>query len=415
VFDVELLAKYDYLVISYSGGIDSSLLLYCAMHYLDVKLQKKLSCIHVNHGLSTNANAWEQHCIAQASLYGIPIKVCQVQTNGKIDEAHLRELRYTTIAQHVPKNSLLMCAHHLDDQIETLLFRLFRGDGFDGLAGIHDFSKIFGLEVYRPLLTYSKQQIIDLATKYTVKYINDESNSSIKYSRNFLRNEIIPLIAQRWPQYGEAITNVRSQIIKHKDFFAVNINKYLQQIGALANSTLVIKDLEHAYFSKYDLVRFWLKSNKLYPKDTILCQVLTQVVQAKSDKNPMVQIGKWQLRRSFDKLFLLESSQLSAVNVAQYTWQSHQVLKTSSKLYPQISFAKLVQTLQMSGQQKDLQSIKELMPDNVELTVKFGIYCKKAKERFRALQVPTWKRHEYPLIYYKHKLIAILGLEDQIS
>ena len=148
--------KVKRLVVGLSGGIDSVVLLDLVSQVSEVPV----SAVHVNHHLHPRSDEYEKFCIALAEKYQIGLH-CQsvaVSTRGSI-EAKAREARYNVFQQHLDEGDLLLLAHHADDQVETILFRLFRGGRVSGLEGMPVARPIGKAALYRPLLEITRSEI----------------------------------------------------------------------------------------------------------------------------------------------------------------------------------------------------------------------------------------------------------------
>ncbi len=99
--------------------------------------------------------------------------------------------------------TFLLTAHHADDNAETVLMNFCRGTGLHGLAGIH---LSYGF-VTRPLLNFTKEELIQFAKENKLDFVEDSSNASSKYTRNFFRNEIIPAISKVYPQINQNLSD----------------------------------------------------------------------------------------------------------------------------------------------------------------------------------------------------------------
>jgi len=197
------------IAVAYSGGLDSSALL----HALQAQGISKLHAFHIHHGLSPNANAWEAHCAAECAKQGITFASRKVtlQADGKGTEASARKARYAALGElcHEHGIKLLLTAHHLDDQAETLLLQLLRGSGPAGLSGMDIFNHApdllqnGSLLLARPLLQASRAQLEAYVREHGIAHIEDESNTDPRYARNALRQGVMPLLAGAFPGYQE--------------------------------------------------------------------------------------------------------------------------------------------------------------------------------------------------------------------
>lgn len=207
----ESLKKYTELtgdwVIAYSGGVDSRVM-------LDILAglkpsEKKLILIHVNHGLNPLASQWEAQAREVAKQYNAEIKVAHLNMNDTSGvEEKARDLRYAFINENTHADDIIFMGHHKNDNAETLLFRLFRGTGLKGLMGIPE-SRLMGkATLVRPMLQVLRSQIKDYADKKGLSWVEDDSNADSKYSRNFIRNDVIPLLETRWKSVVSTITSL---------------------------------------------------------------------------------------------------------------------------------------------------------------------------------------------------------------
>ena len=188
-------------VVGYSGGLDSTVLLHAAKR-ASVAFGLGLSALHIHHGLSPNANTWAVRCGEVCQAMDIPLVVTEVivpERSGEGLEAAARRVRHKALAEH-PADWILL-AHHADDQAETILHNLLRGTGVRGAAAMPEFRG----RVLRPLLAVSRETIEEYGQARHLKWIEDESNSDTRYTRNFLRREILPAISLRFPGAGEQL------------------------------------------------------------------------------------------------------------------------------------------------------------------------------------------------------------------
>lgn len=185
--------------VAVSGGADSMVLL-----SLLQKCNVMLSVINVDHGIRGEASACDSNFVSEYCLaHGLPFLHKKVDAVGYAAQQGLsvelaaRELRYAFFEELLAggKIEVVALAHHLDDQAETVLMRLFRGSGVRGLRGITD------REGYiHPLLAYTKAEILDYAAANNVVFVQDATNTDTAYRRNFLRQEVLPLVETRYPQ-----------------------------------------------------------------------------------------------------------------------------------------------------------------------------------------------------------------------
>lgn len=299
------MAKLDneHFHIAYSGGVDSQVLLNLSAKYL----KGKVTALHVNHGISKNAEKWENFCKDTAESLGITFKAAHFElANEKSNlEEIARKCRYGFFEENVMENEVLITGHHLDDQAETFMLRLMRGAGIDGLSAmdsVRSFDKGF---LMRPLLGVSKEEIIEYANLEGLSWVEDESNKSSDYDRNFIRNEVMPLLKTRWKKANKSIASSVShcQVVK-KEMSNEDEELFL---SVQNNNKLSIEKLKELKKEKQKRVlRFWLKRNKaLMPDQKNLNVILSEVAFSNEDNFGCYSTNHYELRKSYGQLFFI--------------------------------------------------------------------------------------------------------------
>ena len=193
------------LVVGVSGGADSIALLRC-LAALRSELPLQLHTVHVNHQLRGDESDDDARFVIDASNeLSIDGRMISVETNalaqkqGDGIEAAARELRYAafqSVAEEVGAAAVLL-AHSRDDQIETVLHHFLRGTGLRGLTGIPPVRQLTqSISIVRPMLGISRAQILDALKSLNATYRTDSSNSDPRFTRNRVRNELIPMLKQ---------------------------------------------------------------------------------------------------------------------------------------------------------------------------------------------------------------------------
>ena len=354
------------IVIAYSGGIDSQVLLHALaqLKNLDSKVQSPVQSLsqpfsqrliqditvcHINHGLSPQATKWQQLAQQQCDQLSLSLTVCQVEVNPKAQhslEALARDARYQALYQVCPDNALIVTGHHSDDQSETFLLALKRGSGLKGLSAMAEISPLSPhfsrakpgtnpisendtdslqpkkLHVVRPLLSLPRSSIESYAKEHALSWVEDESNSDVSFDRNFIRHQVMPLLKARWP----SILNTISRSSEHCGEGQALLTELAEQDllscltltnikgtkdskgteaseeGSQALSTEFLMGLSKARFN--NLLRHFLAVNHcLMPSSQQLQQIYLQL-NAAADKTPAVKVGSHWLRRYQQHLYL---------------------------------------------------------------------------------------------------------------
>ena len=296
MLDLNIISNYidkqQVVYVAFSGGIDSVALLYaCSVLKKDGRLNE-LKAIHVNHNLSINAKLWEDHCINICKKLNIELTIHNIfiETNKDGLESAARKGRYDVFNKVVKHNEQLLLGHHADDVAETILFRLFRGTGIDGLQGPKLKRKIGEGTLIRPILKFSKKELLDFITTNKIDYIEDESNKESNQDRNYIRNKIMPLIHERW-QNSEKRIQLTSELIQEKleIFNSLFIEKYAT---ILVNNQIALIELKKLKENEAkELFRYAINLNNIaMPSKKVLDEIMKTFYKSNPSKSSIV---KW--------------------------------------------------------------------------------------------------------------------------
>ena len=267
------LKKGDKVVIGLSGGRDSVALLHTLIRS---PLALSIFACHFNHYLRKNSETDQKFVESLCRANKIPLYVKKLDIkrasrhlNKGIEETgrvfrrkFLENIQMSTGSKHI------LLAHHSDDQIETFFMRLLRGSSLKGLQSI----KILEGPYFRPMISFTKNQITDFLISENLDWIEDESNSDIKYTRNNIRENLIPLLKQFNPNLNSIISNTLQMIAEQ--------NKYIDERLSGLEPSLIKEVSDYEFVAsiqdilnlsdfeiKEILYRFFL--TKIGPKDFI--------------------------------------------------------------------------------------------------------------------------------------------------
>ena len=189
------------LVVGFSGGLDSSVLLRALAPLAD---RFFLLARHIHHGQRREADDWAEFCSRQCARLGIDCEILRVAPGRAVGEEKLRQARYAALAQPAGGRApdAIAVAHHLDDQAETTLFRLFRGGGARGWAAMRSVAATPGaptVALLRPFLEIEKSDLRACALARGIDFVEDEDNRNLARARNALRAEVLPAARARFP------------------------------------------------------------------------------------------------------------------------------------------------------------------------------------------------------------------------
>lgn len=199
------------LCVAFSGGADSTALLHALAHLPQARERPR--AVHVDHGLHPDSAQWARHCEKFCAMLDVSLELLHARVDndrGEGLEAAARRARYAAFAQTLRDGETLVLAHHRDDQVETVLLKLLRGAGPEGLGGMREQRAFANGTLWRPLLDLSRPVLLDYVAAHGLPYINDPSNRDTRLSRNFLRAEILPRLSAHWPQAADSIAHSAS-------------------------------------------------------------------------------------------------------------------------------------------------------------------------------------------------------------
>jgi tRNA(Ile)-lysidine synthase len=190
-------------------------------------------------------------------------------------------------------------AHHLDDQAETVLLQLLRGAGAAGLAGMPQARRLADsdLLLVRPLLDIRRAAIHDYATQHALRWVEDESNAGLDFDRNYLRHEILPRIAPRFPGYRETWLRT-SRNLADLDQLAGELARVDAAAAGTGDGLRVAALRALSPARQANLLRWFLRAQGVgaQPRER-LQEALDQMLHAASDRVPTVRVGDVLLRR----------------------------------------------------------------------------------------------------------------------
>lgn len=210
------------ILLGFSGGLDSSVLLQLLAADTEVR-QRGLRALHVHHGLYPEADSWAAHCQRACAALAVPLQVVQVaveRNSGLGIEAAARDARHAAFADALNAGEILALAHHRDDQAETFLLRALRGSGCDGLAAMRPWRRYAQGWLWRPLLDVPRSALHAHANSQRLQWLDDPSNADADFDRNFLRNAVLPLLRQRWPDAAASFARSAALCAQASDLLA---------------------------------------------------------------------------------------------------------------------------------------------------------------------------------------------------
>ena len=292
-------------IVAFSGGIDSTVLLHALVAS---NSEIPLLAMHIDHGMQTESKSWDSHCknvAAELNVDYLSRKVIVSDVNENGPEAAARQARYAALLNAVQDRDCLLSGHHENDQAETLLLNLMRGSGPAGLAGIGA-RQAFGRGLLlRPLLGIPLQEITAYANEHNLSWIDDPSNVDTRFDRNFLRSEIVPKLAARWPAVSNRLRRSAELVGEASELLNELAEIDLEACGSRDRLDIVaVTGLSHA--RQRNLLRRAVRLCGLPPPPaTRLYQIINELIPAREDGQPLVAWSGAEVRRYRGQLYIM--------------------------------------------------------------------------------------------------------------
>jgi tRNA(Ile)-lysidine synthase len=403
--------------IAYSGGLDSSVLLDLAATYAQQR-NIRLHAFHVHHGLSPNADNWTRHCEEQCLRLGVAFDCRRIVLDPGREgiEQAARKGRYAALGEMCRLHGvdLLLTAHHLDDQAETVFLQLLRGSGVAGLSGMEESNTAPDLLgdtrpfIGRPLLQVSRAMLEASRSARNISHIEDESNSDPRFARNALRGKAMPLIADAFPGFQQRI----ARSARHAASAQRLLNELAMQdfANCADGSDAGCLDLSRARVLSQDridnLFRYWFAEKGMrMPSTAWLTEMQEQLFNAAEDAQLKVTHPDGEIHRYRGKAFL--TRRLDGVEDPEpihFRWNGEPEIRFPS-FHGVLHFAQQEQGA-AEGQGKGIERNWLLEQQLVlrprgpgdQLKPAFNRPRRALKYHYQALGIPPWYRPHLPVI-----------------
>ena len=419
-----------------SGGIDSVALL-DVLQQLSARLDFHLSALHVNHQLSPHAARWASFCRCLCRSRGIPIRTVRVTIPREENiESAARAARYAAFSREPGDHVVL--AHHQDDQVETVFLQLLRGAGVRGMAampfqrdegrGVRDKRKARDEgrgtrtrtaaqsldtrpSILRPFLDVTRTEIEAYARARHLEWVDDESNASLHFQRNFLRHQVLPEIAKRFPAYRTTVARAARHLAE--SLMLLDEVARADATGAISNGALavaVLRELSPA--RSRNLLRYFLAGRGVAMPSTVrLEEALRQALGAKQDARTAIELGEFELRKFDGRLYVVSAR---AAPRADYwkLWRGERELRL-----PELGGVLVMAPSRGAG-----LSLARLRERPVAIRARSGGErlqpdCRRPRRTLKNLlqeaHIPPWERERLPLVFCGNDLawVPAIGID----
>jgi len=401
--------------VAYSGGVDSTVLLYM-MRELQTKFGFELTALHVCHNLQEQASRWAEHCAQICRKWNIELR----QTSLSLDtnsELAARTARYHWFSEQLSSGDVLLTGHHQQDRAETFLFNMMRGAGSTGLSSLRAIRRFHRGSLVRPMLKVSQQQILAYAEQNDLAWIEDTSNQDISYSRNNIRHNILP-----------ALEGVREDAIANIARAAENLEQENSLLKEVAISDLVevreypvhpidqsyalcADDFSHLSLARQsNLVRFWLRSLKLHTPSKQLLERILIAISAPPPSTMVLQESGLQFRFYKGFMYVMPATN-KAQSFSAIDWQN---VEQPLDLYQsRIRLDSTNKLRELVNSQRDL-SVRLLAKPEVTNPKALQGHTLNLKKWLQDIGIPPWRRQALPLLTLSNQgRNVVLGPVDQ--
>jgi tRNA(Ile)-lysidine synthase len=405
----DLAGRPSRLVIGFSGGLDSTVLLHALAQARDDSDASVLA-VYVDHGLHDDSAQWGEHCQAFAEQLDVDFCALAVRIDtdsGQGVEAAARVARYDALRTVVRGGDWLLSAHHKDDQAETLMLNLLRGSGPSGLAGIGEVQPFSDGWLVRPLLSFSRSELEAYADAHDLAWIDDPSNEDRAFDRNYLRHEVFPHLEQRWPDASSRLRQSALLAGEAASLLDQLADADLQSLGQRPDrlSLSGLRALSSA--RQRNVLRYVVRELGLpAPPSKQLMSIVTDLLPARDDAQPIVQWHGVEIRRYRDFVYVLPGKPGESTPAAMPMTKESLVLgQGMGKLHLETGAdSGLADAVVAAGLEVRFRQGGE------EIKAIGQKHTKKLKKLLQDEGVVPWMRERLPLLYSGGDLVAVADL-----
>jgi tRNA(Ile)-lysidine synthase len=397
------------IYVAFSGGGDSTALLHVASDYYRQR-EVELIALHVNHGLQSQSEEWARHCISFAAKLGVDCRVLEESGGSEIPISNIekwaRDLRYRLISEVVEEGDEVLFAHHADDQIETVLYRIVQGAGPFGLRGMPERRPLGKGFLWRPFLKLDREMISEHCRAHALLTISDPSNQSTRFARNRIRSEFLPA-AERVHEGARSGLLRLAMIQKEISSLIDDLTHQVLEDGACPPGCILVTSLEKCPPSliSFVLMRAIKNAGLEPPGNRHLRQMKDQLMLAGQSKNPVVRWSDSEARRYRDKIYFLKIEELD-------------IPSSPIELRPGKNIAIPRGTVALSEGVLGSVGINPEIFKIASVSIRFrkgGEMCRPVgrkgarplKKLFQEWGIPPWDRAITPILYADDNIVAV--------
>ena len=396
------------LCVAFSGGPDSTALLH-ALTQMPEARARGLRALHVDHGLHADSVEWAKRCADFCKSIDVPLTTLRVQVDhasGEGLEAAARRARYAAFAENLDAGEWLVLGHHRDDQVETVLLKLLRGAGPEGLGGMRTLRPFAHGFLWRPLLEMPRESLRKYLSENGLPCIDDPANADPRFARNVLRREILPRMAVHWPHAQASILHSARLCRVAADYIDCDAQTALASLRRESDTLDAAGWLKLPDALRAPVLDAWLHARGFaHPPDASRVELERQAAGAASDSAPTIAWANTEIRIWDGRLHA--TPPLAAL---PENWQSQ--WDGAPLALPDDCGTLLMETKQhqADGAHFDRPLRVRLRQGGERIKPAGNPHTRELRDLFQQARVPPWLRVRCPLIYENDELVAVADL-----
>ncbi len=394
-FDLTTLPGRGRVIVAFSGGPDSVCLLY---RLTRAALERGIECVHIDHGLDPESAQRANRAVAIADGLGVPCRIIRIEVSaGSGPEAAARDARYRALEALVGPGEVLVTAHHADDQVETVLLRLIRGAGPEGLSGIPALRRFARGWLARPLLDCTRAGIEHCIERNGLDCIRDPANECLDFDRNQLRHKVLPGLRRRWPGVETALRRSARLCGDAAGFIRRHVEADLAAAYGPRDVLALDGLADDSHYYRAETIRSWCLHNGCEPPPgRRLDTFVEQLRSARSDRCPELRWSGRVLRFWRGRVWL--ESALTPADPWSLRWDGRQPIELPHGLG----------RMELTGSGKAPRGLEIRSGREGESLRPAGdAHHRACKRLLAAAGIPPWRRHQWPRLWLDGRLVAL--------
>jgi tRNA(Ile)-lysidine synthase len=395
--------------VAFSGGADSTALLAAMAELAHMNRSIRLRAVHVDHSLQAGSADWAKRALRIATSLGVACTAERVSIDsgsGESLEAAARSARYALFAQTLQDDEILLTAHHVDDQLETVMLQLARGAGVAGLAAMPACAPLGAGRHLRPLLGVTHAELVEYLRERGVDWFEDPMNTELRFDRSFLRSRVIPLLRDRWPAIAANVSRSARHMADAQrllELLAERDWSYARDGARLRLAALAGLGRERTL----NLLRYWIRhAGRPLPSADNLERLLLMMTRAAGDAAPRVAWPGADVRRHRGRLYLAASHALENVPAVHWDWKRTARLELGASL----GVLEMVSARGSAALARDrLPNLLDVRggPAGASLRPTPDARRRTLRNLFQEQGVVPWVRAHIPFLYAGRDLVAV--------